>query len=295
MGSKNSKDVITMKEAFQARGYEYNNEIIGFGGNGLICEVEKDNIKYAAKLQIINKKKKKLIRQENNILEELQDSEYIIQILDIFQYNDDSGEKLDVIVMEKMDVDLMEIIENNLLSLQLRKWIFYQICKAIQFCHSKSIWHLDIKADNVLVNMNRDKIKIKKNNYYKKENIIVKLIDFGHARRIGDRKIPRKTGTDEYSPPEVIKCKEKYFTKSFRGDKVDIWCLGVLLFTLMTGYFPYKVDKEGERMYHLIGGNLNRFIDDEECRDLLEKILCEDPNMRCSIDEIISHPWFNIL
>ena len=109
---------------------------------------------------------------------------------------------------------------NRRIEEQLCKEIYLQILNGIEFIHSKNIYHRDIKLENLIINSNNT----------------VKIIDFGFSARCP----PNKTlnffcGTPSYMPPEIVQKKE------YIGSPVDIWSLGILLFTMLCGTFPFRV------------------------------------------------------
>lgn len=98
-------------------------------------------------------------------------------------------------------------------------YIFKQIVEAIGYCHRHGIYHRDIKTENVLI----DK--------YKK----IRLIDFGFSVKSSPTtKLSLFCGTPNYMSPEII------LKREYLGGPSDTWALGVLLFVLTAGYFPFK-------------------------------------------------------
>ena len=91
--------------------------------------------------------------------------------------------------------------------------------QGIAYCHSKNIVHRDIKLENVIIN----------------QDCCIKIIDFGFSIAIPkDKRLSIYCGTPSYMAPEMIK-KSHYY-----GDAVDVWALGILLYTLLHGRFPFK-------------------------------------------------------
>lgn len=179
-----------------------------------------------------------------------------------------------------MDTDLIEyLLQNQRLNVEKTKKIFKKLCIAVNECHKRNTYHLDIKLDNVLLKvlpgMTSSMDVIER----------VELCDFGFAtnERISDSK--RSYGTVEYLPPEV-----NFKADTIHCDKVDVWSLGVSLFTLITGLFPF-IYQNGCMLRNNIEQSIQRFCDDEQLVNLLNLIFNDDPTSRPSVQDILNHPW----
>jgi tetratricopeptide (TPR) repeat protein/tRNA A-37 threonylcarbamoyl transferase component Bud32 len=100
--------------------------------------------------------------------------------------------------------------------------IFRQVAKALQAAHEKGIVHLDMKPDNIVL-LARGR-----------RNDLVKLVDFGVARLVGDaRRDEQVAGTPEYVAPE------RFLGEAY-DHRADIYALGVLAYETLTGKVPFR-------------------------------------------------------
>ena len=156
------------------------------------------------------------------------------------------------------------------ISTQIAASLMKDIISAVYFLHNMDppIIHRDIKPENVLLT----------------ENLVAKLTDFGWSNYIQeDEKRTTVCGTPIYLAPEIIK-------EQGHDEKVDIWCLGVLLFELSTGGVPFP----GNDIETLESNILKLKIQwpkdiNLEAKNLIMKILKLDPNTRISLAEMMQH------
>ena len=217
-----------------------------------------------------------------------------------------------VIAMEKMTIDLIDYrINNQLTNDQVRK-LFYSICKSIEQCHANHVFHLDLKPDNILLlfspdnnnnnnNYNNENQNNNFNNKFNKNNEEnnfrysdikgIKLCDFGFATN--EKKINLKDysrfGTRSYLPPECFPIGDSSSNKIINADKVDIWGLGVTLFVLLTGQFPFIQNKKGEFIKNKV-----RIIGDDLADDLVHLLLDFNFHRRPNIFTVMKHPYISL-
>ncbi|OHT16669.1 CAMK family protein kinase [Tritrichomonas foetus] len=162
---------------------------------------------------------------------------------------------------------------NPLNDIQLYRF-FKQISDAIFYLHNiAKVVHRDIKAENILID----------------ENNVAKLADFGLSKGIPTKEalLHTQCGTLNYISPEII-------TEKGYNEKTDIWSLGILLYLMSTGRFPFE-DTNTQNLYKKIISHDVEFPEEpilnSSLKDLILKMLEKDPEKRYSIIDVISHPW----
>lgn len=150
---------------------------------------------------------------------------------------------------------------------------FLQTCLAVEYLHKNKIIHRDIKPENILFD----------------ENFNIKLCDFGWSDKIMGAESRRQTfcGTLDFMAPEVIR-QDPY------GVEVDIWALGVLLYELVHGITPFKNIKRSflreSKKSEDCPINFENHISNS-FKDLIQRMLKNNPESRLTIEEILIHPW----
>ena len=154
--------------------------------------------------------------------------------------------------------------------------IFQQIISSLEYLHKNNICHRDIKPENILLT----------------EKLDAKLTDFGLSRYFKKNELLNSScGSPIYAAPEMLE------GKSYDGTKIDIWSLGISLYTMVCGELPFVVDDENDiyiLMDKIIKGNYNipEFLSNE-CKDLIKNMLVTDPDKRITLEQIKNHKWVN--
>ena len=152
-----------------------------------------------------------------------------------------------------------------------------QIIRALKYIHNHRIIHRDLKLGNLFLT----------------SKLELKLGDFGLAAKLEYDGQKRKTvcGTPNYIAPEIL---EK---KNGHSYEVDIWSLGVVMYTMLFGRPPFET-ADVKLTYKRIKMNSYKFPEnikvDETAKKLIESILVLDPAKRPSLDEIAQHDFFKI-
>ncbi|KAL8836687.1 MAG: hypothetical protein Q9170_002819 [Blastenia crenularia] len=195
------------------------------------------------------------------------------------------------IAMELADGgDLFDKIESDVgVGEDIAHLYFQQLVGAVSYMHSKGIGHRDIKPENILLSAEGN----------------LKIADFGLATLFshnGATKLCRTScGSPPYTAPEVVACDptiSRKLDQGYRGDLVDIWSCGVVLFVLLVGNTPW--DEPSDRSYEFmeyiatsghpndeLWGNLPA-----ETLSLLRGMMRVEPTQRFSLVDVRRHPWY---
>ena len=160
------------------------------------------------------------------------------------------------------------------------RFFLSQMIEVVGYMQGKGVVHRDLKLENILVD----------------DMMNLKVADFGFATYKKINKLQSYRGTMTYMAPEI---KEG---KTYDGKQIDMFSVGVILFIIIQGIFPFKEAKKDEYFYNLIinnkldtywskvgGNNLS-----PEFKDLILKMFSYDGSKRPTIDELKSHPWMQM-
>nr|XP_033792767.1 serine/threonine-protein kinase MARK1 isoform X6 [Geotrypetes seraphini]XP_033792768.1 serine/threonine-protein kinase MARK1 isoform X6 [Geotrypetes seraphini]XP_033792769.1 serine/threonine-protein kinase MARK1 isoform X6 [Geotrypetes seraphini]XP_033792773.1 serine/threonine-protein kinase MARK1 isoform X6 [Geotrypetes seraphini] len=151
---------------------------------------------------------------------------------------------------------------------------FRQIVSAVQYCHQKCIVHRDLKAENLLLDGDMN----------------IKIADFGFSNEftVGS-KLDTFCGSPPYAAPELFQ------GKKYDGPEVDVWSLGVILYTLVSGSLPFDGQNLKELRERVLRGKYRiPFYMSTDCENLLKKLLVLNPIKRGSLEQIMKDRWMNV-
>ena len=194
-----------------------------------------------------------------------------------FEYFFEDVEKVYIVLEMCHNQTLDELLKKRkrLTEIEVQCYIV-QLIEALKYLHSQKVIHRDLKLRNIFLT---DKMELK-------------VGDFGLATKLDFQWEKRRTicGTPNYIAPEVLEGERGY---SF---EVDIWSLGVIIYELIIGEHPFKARNE-KAIFKRIKMNSFSFpetaIISEAAKDLISQILVTDSLKRPSLDEILSHDFFN--
>ncbi|KNC82215.1 CAMK/CAMKL/MARK protein kinase, variant [Sphaeroforma arctica JP610] len=150
---------------------------------------------------------------------------------------------------------------------------FRQIVSAVQYCHSKHVIHRDLKAENLLLD----------------KDMNIKIADFGFGNTYTPGGVlDTFCGSPPYAAPELFQ------GIVYEGPEVDIWSLGVILYTVVSGSLPFDGSSIKELREKVIQGKYRiPFYMSTECESYLKLFLNKEPSKRASINEIMNDKWLN--
>ncbi|XP_037687700.1 MAP/microtubule affinity-regulating kinase 3 isoform X5 [Choloepus didactylus] len=150
---------------------------------------------------------------------------------------------------------------------------FRQIVSAVQYCHQKRIVHRDLKAENLLLDADMN----------------IKIADFGFSNEftVGS-KLDTFCGSPPYAAPELFQ------GKKYDGPEVDVWSLGVILYTLVSGSLPFDGQNLKELRERVLRGKYRiPFYMSTDCENLLKRFLVLNPIKRGTLEQIMKDRWIN--
>jgi serine/threonine protein kinase len=168
--------------------------------------------------------------------------------------------------------------EEGVLSEQESKKIFKQIYEAVCYIHGQNIIHRDLKPNNIL--------------FLDEERTHVVVIDFGISGFAnGNQREKIKAGTTTFLPPELASGEEFSSNR-----KLDIWALGIILYRMVEGVYPFEGKNAKEIIKSILKGKLefNKKIKlSYPLKTLIEGLLEKNHRFRIDDDSELFNKWFD--
>ncbi|KAM3566061.1 hypothetical protein ARSEF4850_000960 [Beauveria asiatica] len=196
----------------------------------------------------------------------------IMKLYDIWE-NRSEMQVGNYLILEYIDQgDLFTFINTKgRLSEQVAIFFFRQMISAIAYCHSFNVCHRDLKPENILITA----------------DLQIKIADFGMAalHQTATHQLATACGSPHYAAPELLK------NRQYRGDKADIWSMGVILYAMLSATLPFDdpdlrvmMGKTKKGMYEM-PKHLS-----PEAEDLIRRMLQVNPERRINLQDIWNHP-----
>ncbi|VDK87126.1 unnamed protein product [Onchocerca ochengi] len=245
------------------------------------CERLSDGVAFAVK--IISQRFQAQASREASILNVVSGHPNIVRLIDI------QTDRLHVYL-------IMELLEGGELLTRIKKMetfteaqagkIMKQLVSAVAYLHFRKVVHRDLKPENILFESNEPQAKLR-------------LVDFGFARLLpsATENLMTPCFTLHYAAPEVLESDDQLLQYN---EQCDLWSLGVILFTMLSGNVPFHARSKHESATDIMRRIRNaEFSFDApqwrsvsaEAKTLITLLLTVDPTKRLSLDELQCHPW----
>lgn len=279
------KYLPSFKENFELTQY------IDSGSTGIVYKGKslpgKNNQFYSFKFCIRRKNKKHSGNKYHEVIhQKVLHHRNIAQILAFYKINDSAFFSVSEFgKFGNIDNFLHNFLKRNYLSETFINYLAKPLFEALLYMHRKKLLHLDVKKGNIVLD----------------SELNPKLIDFSSTysfEKIEPKKVVQfyKIGTGRYMPPEILKGADMQIKY---GDKIDVYCLGITLYNLAFGTYPYGLNQVKGDDYNRIEETLNnaklKFPNGFEVsnlfKDFLKNILELDIYKRYSVKDALNHPW----
>uniref|UniRef100_A0AC35U5J6 Non-specific serine/threonine protein kinase n=1 Tax=Rhabditophanes sp. KR3021 TaxID=114890 RepID=A0AC35U5J6_9BILA len=165
------------------------------------------------------------------------------------------------------------IIKKERLEESEARHFFRQLIQAMAYVHSSGYCHRDLKPENLLIT----------------DDLKLKLIDFGLCAK------PNNLYTDtlkDYCGSPAYAAPELFDEKPYLGHHVDLWSMGVILYTLLCGCLPFEDESLSKLRQKVLRGMINfpPYLS-QGSREILRELLTVNPRKRITMEELIIHPW----
>ena len=289
----NLNSIIQINKLISSEFFELQ-EFIGKGASGVVYKgiYKKSKKPVAIKVFIKEKHKEKREEKENLKLSQeisLSKNLHNKNVIEIYAYFNDE-KKIDYSVQEygkygDMIYFLKTLLKRATFSETSLNYFVKQILEGLSYIHRCKIVHMDIKPDNILID----------------GLLVTKIIDFSVScpySKFNSEDLVKFpfVGTPKFMAPEIV---NRTHMRIKEAEKIDIYSLGVTIYYLFYGKYPYKLYEVKGDNYDGIAKNLKNekleFSKDKKCSELLEdflkKTLEKDHTKRLNIKQALNHPW----
>lgn len=251
---------------------------LGAGSFGIVRYARDNKTNEEVAVKIILKKALKgneeMVLDELKMLQELEHP-HIVGFRNWFE----SKDKFYIVTQLATGGELFDrIVEQGRFTEHDASLVVVQMLEAVKYLHDKSIVHRDLKPENILY-------------LTKAQNSNVVLADFGIAKRLEDTDVLYSSaGSFGYAAPEVI-------LGTGHGKPCDVWSLGVITYTLLCGYSPFRAENVQDFINEVKHNNAVIFHADywkdvsKDARRFIIKVLQYDPDKRPTAAEMLADPW----
>ncbi|KHJ35744.1 putative calcium calmodulin-dependent protein kinase [Erysiphe necator] len=249
---------------------------LGAGTYGIVREADGPTGKVAIKI-ILKKNVKgneKMVYDELEMLQRMKHP-HIVRFVDWFE----SRDKYYIVTELATGGELFDrICEQGKFTEKDASQTIHQVLEAVDYLHDNNVVHRDLKPENLLY-LNND------------PNSDLVLADFGIAKMLESQNeiLTTMAGSFGYAAPEVM-------LKKGHGKPVDLWSLGVITYTLLCGYSPFRSESLPDLIDECSTGKVifhERYWKDvsNDAKDFICQLLQSCPNKRPTTKEALQHSW----
>ncbi|CAA3021674.1 calcium-dependent kinase 2-like [Olea europaea subsp. europaea] len=229
--------------------------------------------KSISKRKLVTKSDKEDIRREIQIMQHLSGQSNIVEFKGAYE----DKQSVHLVMELCAGGELFDrIIAKGHYSERAAASICRSIVKVVQICHFMGVMHRDLKPENFLLSD-------------KSEKALLKATDFGLSVFIEEGKVYKDlVGSAYYVAPEVLR--HRY------GKEADIWSAGVMLYILLSGVPPFWAETDKGIFDAIVRGHID--FDSKpwpsisnSAKDLVCRMLTQDPKERITAAEVLDHPW----
>ncbi|XP_070181846.1 ribosomal protein S6 kinase alpha-5-like isoform X2 [Littorina saxatilis] len=283
-------DIFKNSPFFQKYDMDHKIPALGDGSFSICrkCVNKLTGIAYAVKIISIHKNN---YSQEVHMLARCQDHPNIVGLVECL-----SDEYHVYLVMELLEGGelLMRIKQRKFFTEIEASDIMNKLVRAVDFMHTRGVVHRDLKPENLIFES-------------KKEGAEIKVVDFGFATLLPESQMLKTPCFSlPYSAPEVlsqlrhISAARGGINSSGYDASCDLWSLGVILYTMLSGRAPFQDQGQEETadniMKKICGG---KFIlsgpewqaVSDSAKHLIQGLLTVEPSKRFGMVELLKHPW----
>ncbi|KAI9032568.1 kinase-like domain-containing protein [Phycomyces nitens] len=256
-------------------------------------------------------KRKPRATEHTNVLKEVQIMRSLrhTNIIQLIEFSESSEHYYLVLELCSGGELFNQIVYLTYFSEDLARHVIEQVAHAVRYMHEEcGVVHRDIKPENILFDpipiIVSDPAQLKHRPFddpnKKDEGVFtkgvggggigkVKLADFGLSKVIWDSSTMTPCGTVGYTAPEIVK--DKKYSKS-----VDMWAIGCVLYTILCGFPPFY-DESIRTLTEKVSRGQFTFLSpwwdpiSKSSKDLINHLLCVNPDDRYTIDQFLAHPW----
>ncbi|CAH0049415.1 unnamed protein product [Clonostachys solani] len=251
---------------------------LGAGTYGVVREAEGPTGKVAVKI-ILKKNVKgneRMVYDELQMLQRLKHP-HIVKFVDWFE----SRDKFYIVTELATGGELFErICEQGKFTEKDASQTIKQVLHAVDYLHKNEVVHRDLKPENLLY-VTRD------------PDSEVVLADFGIAKTLDKKEESLQTmaGSFGYAAPEIM-------DRKGHGKPADMWSMGVITYTLLCGYSPFRSENLRDLLEECTTGSVvfhERYWKDvsNDAKDFIMHLILPEPEKRWTSEEALGHIWLS--